>query len=202
MTKTQSISPEQLVSQVLCRINSMIIEAGRYEWEERLGHSLTAPFYYPDFCRTVGCPNSAILYPFCNECCRKSYGLEIRDVGGEVGVFACKQFKGGNYVTPLSLNVKNVSEPLGIYLNLSFLTAPRSMCRAMEVQSARRTCSGRSPCGSRPHVHCWYRRSTTCRVGKIRESEQASVQRVYLGKDRIGMGSVPKTGLFEPPAAV
>lgn len=65
----------------LKRLHAEALEAGRYEWEERLGHSLTAPFYYPDFCRTV---------------CRKSYGLEIKDVGGEVGVFACKQFKRGN----------------------------------------------------------------------------------------------------------
>lgn len=84
--KSIVITPKAFVD----ALSSVIIEAGYNKWLEYTDNLVS--FYHRGFCRTEGCPNSAILYVLCNDCCRTCHGLEIRfvDEGRGVGLFACK----------------------------------------------------------------------------------------------------------------
>jgi hypothetical protein len=98
------VTPRQLVE----KLNIIILEEQHSRWNELAGRSLQSPEITPAICRTRGCHNSAIVFPFCQACCRWKYHVQVRPStisGAGLGLFANKNFKAGEYVCDYCFNM-------------------------------------------------------------------------------------------------
>ena len=108
--------PDEVTPQQILRIiNDRIFELGRENWALMTGEPLELPRYSPGFCRTRWCPHAAFVHVFCNRCCRARFGVEVWQstvkVGSnhesQLGLFACKEFSGSEYVCDWTWNIES-----------------------------------------------------------------------------------------------
>ena len=95
--------PSQLITpnEVIKLINSFILRHQIMAWNQVAGRRLESPEIQPDLCQSPRCPNSAIVFPYCADCCRKYYRVEVRPStihASGLGLFATGTFKSGEYV--------------------------------------------------------------------------------------------------------
>jgi hypothetical protein len=91
--------------QLLSIINEFIFNFYRRRWETMIGRALTAPEFSPAVCQTKRCPNGAYVFAYCSRCCQVKYHVEVKEstlnaegIDAGLGLFACRNFKAGDYV--------------------------------------------------------------------------------------------------------
>jgi hypothetical protein len=111
-----SITPRHFVE----KLNSFIIEHENRRWNELAGRLLRPPDVSPAICLFPGCSSPVVVFPFCPDCCRSKYKLEVRPstLGAGLGLFACAVFNAGDYVCDYRYDI--VPDGSGIVRSVSF----------------------------------------------------------------------------------
>jgi len=101
-------TPRQLIK----ILNDGIFAWHTTSWERIADHVLYPPEFTPGFCLTKRCPNAAIIYGYCTRCTTKREKVEVKrstlhiptnPVG--LGLFATKEFQGGQYICAFCWNM-------------------------------------------------------------------------------------------------
>ena len=134
MTRNIDVSDEMSPRGLLKLVNNWVFTAGRLTWEHMANEPLRSPRYYNGFCHSRSCPNAAFVSFLCNRCCKVRLGVEVwaSDVSNsgqsQLGLFACKDFKGGDYVCNWTWYIEPIpttdrTNPLTIPTDRYFLAA-------------------------------------------------------------------------------
>jgi hypothetical protein len=81
--------------EITVAVNKFILRENTERWEQLAGRKLTQPEVNPGFCKCPSCPNSAVVFYYCVDCCRNKYKVRVGqstlpDAG--LGLFASKTF--------------------------------------------------------------------------------------------------------------